>query len=47
MIVSKTNYEHKKKNQQQQPGVISMNFKNLFTDSQKMFSIVVDGFDDC
>ena len=23
-----------------------MNFKNLFTDSQKMFSIVVDGFDD-
>ena len=36
-----------KKNQQQQPGVISMNFKNLFTDSQKMFSIVVDGFDDC
>lgn len=46
MVVSKTNYEQKQ-NQQQQPGVISMNFKNLFTDSQKMFSIVVDGFDDC
>lgn len=46
MVVSKTNYEQKK-NQQQKPGVISMNFKNLFTDNQKMFSIAVDGFDGC